>query len=74
MDFGSDVEDEEFDNIHQNLNFTGFDEEKEEKRRNSTNPDRPKSKNEIYKEIIEKSKHHKNIRQEQYEENFNTAV
>lgn len=54
--------------MHDKLNFTGFDEEEEKKK-----DDRPKSKNEIYKEIMEKSKMHKHLRQELYEENLEKA-
>lgn len=56
--------------MHDQLNFTGFDEEPEEKPQD----DRPKSKNEVYKEIIEKSKMHKHLRQELYEENLEKAT
>ena len=42
MNFDSDVEDEEFNEIHQNLNFTGFDEQEEKAK---PQDDRPKSKN-----------------------------
>jgi nucleolar protein 14 len=54
--------------MHDKLNFTGFDEEEEKPK-----DDRPKSKTEIYKEIIEKSKMHKYLRQELYEENLEKA-
>jgi hypothetical protein len=60
MNFGSDVEDEEFEKIHENLNFTGFDEDENPKPKDD---DRPKTSKEIYKEIIEKSKLHKHLRQ-----------
>ena len=73
MNFGSDAEDDEFLKQHENLNFTGFDDDEEEKAK-ANNPDRPKSKADIYKEIIEKSKLHKHIRQEMYEENLEKAV
>jgi nucleolar protein 14 len=71
MNFDSDVEDQEFLRAHEDLNFTGFDEEPQEQ---PQNPDRPKTKTEVYKEIIEKSKLHKHLRQEVYEENFEKAV
>lgn len=64
MNFGSEVDDEDFQKMHENLNFTGFDEEEQAKVEQS---DRPKSKTEVYKEIIEKSKLHKHLRQELYE-------
>jgi hypothetical protein len=60
MNFDSDVDDEEFQKMHENLNFTGFDEEEEKKATDNT---RPKSTTEVYKEIIEKSKLHKHLRQ-----------
>lgn len=44
--------------MHENLNFTGFDEEEKPK----TN-DRPKTKTEVYKEIMEKSKLHRHLKQ-----------
>lgn len=43
MNFGSDVEDDEFLKAHENLNFTGFDEE-ENNETNNKDPDRPKTK------------------------------
>lgn len=55
--------------MHDQLNFTGFDEQPEQPQ-----DDRPKSKNEIYKEIIEKSKMHRHLRQELYEENLEKAT
>ena len=58
MNFDSDIEDQEFLKVHENLNFTGFDEEKPK-----VDPDRPKTKTEIYKEIIDKSKMHRQLRQ-----------
>lgn len=67
INFGSDEDDEQFQEMHDKLNFTGFDEEEKPK------DDRPKSKTEIYKEIIEKSKMHKHLRQELYEENLEKA-
>lgn len=73
MNFQSDVEDQEFMKAHQNLNFTGFQDEKEEKEKEKQS-DRPKSKTEIYKEIIDKSRMHKHLRQEIYQENFEKAV
>ncbi len=63
------MEDDEFQKMHENLHFTGFDEEEKPK-----NDDRPKSKTEVYKEIIEKSKLHKHLRQELYEENLEKAT
>ena len=60
MNFDSDVDDEEFQKMHENLNFTGFDEDEEKK---ATDNNRPKSTTEVYKEIIEKSKLHKHLRQ-----------
>ena len=60
MNFDSDVDDEEFQKMHENLNFTGFDDDEEKKAAKS---DRPKSTTEVYKEIIEKSKLHKHLRQ-----------
>lgn len=68
INFGSDDDDEQFQEMHDKLNFTGFDEEEEKPK-----DDRPKSKTEIYKEIIEKSKMHKHLRQELYEENLEKA-
>lgn len=68
INFGSDEDDEQFQEMHDQLNFTGFDEEEEKPK-----DDRPKSKTEIYKEIIEKSKMHKHLRQELYEENLEKA-
>lgn len=65
VNFDSDVEDEEFQNMHENLNFTGFDEEEKPKAN-----DRPKTKTEVYKEIMEKSKLHRHLKQEIYEENL----
>jgi nucleolar protein 14 len=69
VNFDSEVEDEEFQQMHDNLNFTGFDEEEKPKV-----SDRPKSKTEVYKEIIEKSRLHKHLKQEIYEENLNKAT
>lgn len=62
MNFGSDVEDDEFLKAHENLNFTGFDDD-EPNDKGAKDPERPKTKAEIYKEIIDKSKLHKHIRQ-----------
>lgn len=72
MNFDDEVDDEEFMRAHENLNFTGFDEEEEQPQKKQD--DRPKNKTEVYKEIIEKSKMHKHLRQEVYEENFEKAV
>ena len=54
-----------------NLNFDGF-EDQNEKVKNEEN--KPKSKADIYKEIIDKSKKFKRERQQQYEQNFEKAV
>jgi nucleolar protein 14 len=68
INFADDDDDEHFQEMHDQLNFTGFDEEPEKAR-----DDRPKTKTEIYKEIMEKSKMHKHLRQELYEENLEKA-
>ena len=49
MNFDQDIEDEDFLKAHENLNFTGFDDQQPAK---PQQPDRPKTKTEIYKEII----------------------
>ena len=54
-----------------NLNFDGF-EDQNEKVKNEEN--KPKSKADVYKEIIDKSKKFKRERQQQYEQNFEKAV
>lgn len=48
MNFDSDVDDEEFQKMHENLNFTGFDDDDEEKKKVVDN-NRPKSTSEVYK-------------------------
>lgn len=56
--------DEDFDNLQEKINFAGFeatDNLLEEK--NTGQDNRPKTQNEIYKEIIEKSKAYKMLRQ-----------
>lgn len=66
MNFQSGDQDQEFMNAHGELNFTGFEEDKAKGNEKQKVSDRPKSKSQIYKQIIEKSKLHKHLRQQVY--------
>ena len=48
---------------HEDMQFAGFEDQKQENGRNKTQA-------EVYKEIMDKSKKYKRERQKQYEENY----